>query len=570
MHINKQLLQLLIPGILTFFSTQAQAQQNGYEPEVSKKITVSHAAVVTAHPLASKSGLEMLKKGGNAFDAAITTQLVLAVVYPNAGNLGGGGFMIAHTKDGKNLCLDFREVAPEKAFKDMYLDSASNPIPGLSQDGHLACGVPGTVSGIFKMLKYARLPLKTLMAPAIEYAEIGFKITAAQADDLNELKNDFLKNNFNPVAFVKDDLWKAGDVLIQPELANTLKRIQQNGLKGFYEGPTAQYIVDEMKKGKGIISLEDLKNYEAKSRIPMEFDYKKNHIVTMPLPSSGGIILKQLLKMTAFKNMSSMGFQTPDCMQLIIEAERRAYADRANYLGDPDFVKVPVQTLTSDAYLQKRINDYQPGKAGSSNVTKAGIIHESEETTHISIIDDEGNAIAITTTLNDSYGSKTIVSKAGFILNNEMDDFSIKPGVPNLYGVTGNEANAIAPRKKMLSSMTPTIVLNNNKPVIVVGTPGGSTIPTNVFQTITSLIDFKMSPENAVNLPKFHFQWLPDVVYFEPEFPIEKKIHLVEMGYSVRDRGYMGRTELITIDYEKGKTITAVADKRGDDAAEGY
>ena len=570
MHINKQLLLLLITGILTFFSTHAQAQQTDYKPDISKKIMVSHAAVVTAHPLASKSGLEMLKKGGNAFDAAITTQLVLAVVYPNAGNLGGGGFMIAHTKDGKNLCLDFREVAPEKAFKDMYLDSASNPIPGLSQDGHLACGVPGTVSGIFKMLKYARLPLQTLMDPAIEYAEIGFKITAAQADDLNELKNDFLKNNFNPVAFVKDDLWKAGDVLIQTELANTLKRIQQNGLTGFYEGPTAQYIVDEMKKGNGIISLEDLKNYEAKSRIPMEFDYKNNHIVTMPLPSSGGIILKQLLKMTAFKNMSSMGFQTPECIQLIIEAKRRAYADRANYLGDPDFVKVPVQTLTSDAYLQKRINDYQPGKAGNSNDTKAGVIHESEETTHISIIDDEGNAVAITTTLNDSYGSKTVVSKAGFILNNEMDDFSIKPGVPNLYGVTGNEANAIAPRKKMLSSMTPTIVLKENKPVIVVGTPGGSTIPTNVFQTITSLIDFNMSPEDAVNLPKFHFQWQPDVVYFEPEFPIEKKIHLVEMGYSVRDRGYMGRTELLTIDYEKGKTITAIADKRGDDDAEGY
>jgi gamma-glutamyltranspeptidase/glutathione hydrolase len=570
MHINKQLLLLLITGILTFFSTHAQAQQTDYKPDISKKIMVSHAAVVTAHPLASKSGLEMLKNGGNAFDAAITTQLVLAVVYPNAGNLGGGGFMIAHTKDGKNLCLDFREIAPEKAFKDMYLDSASNPITGLSQDGHLACGVPGTVSGIFKILKYARLPLQTLIAPAIEYAENGFKITAAQAEDLNELKNDFIKNNFSPVAFVREAPWKAGDVLIQPDLANTLKRIQQNGLTGFYEGPTAQYIVDEMKKGNGIISLEDLKNYEAKSRTPMEFEYKNNHIVTMPLPSSGGIILKQLLKMTAFKNMSSMGFQTPECMQLIIEAERRAFADRAHYLGDPDFVKVPVQTLTSDGYLQTRINNYQPGKSGNSNNTKAGVIHESEETTHISILDDEGNAIAITTTLNDSYGSKTIVSKAGFILNNEMDDFSIKPGVPNLYGVTGNEANAIAPRKKMLSSMTPTIVLNNNKPVIVIGTPGGSTIPTNVFQTITSLIDFKMSPEDAVNLPKFHFQWLPDEVFVEHEFSNATKEKLAAMGYNITERGYMGRTELIQIDYKNGKKITAIADKRGDDAAAGY
>jgi gamma-glutamyltranspeptidase/glutathione hydrolase len=255
---------------------------------------------------------------------------------------------------------------------------------------------------------------------------------------------------------------------------------------------------------------------------------------------------------------------------LIIEAERRTFADRAQYLGDPDFVKVPVQTLTSDAYLQKRINDYQPGKAGNSNNTKAGVIHESEETTHISIIDDEGNAIAITTTLNDSYGSKTVVSKTGFILNNEMDDFSIKPGVPNLYGVTGNEANAIAPRKKMLSSMTPTIVLNNNKPVIVVGTPGGSTIPTNVFQTITSLIDFKMSPEDAVNLPKFHFQWLPDEVFFEHEFSIATKERLAAMGYKITERGYMGRTELIQIDYKNGKKITAIADKRGDDDAAGY
>ncbi len=554
-----------------FLNCKTAASQASTSVLPSTKVKLAqHAAVVTAHPLASKAGLEILKKGGNAFDAAITTQLVLAVVYPGAGNLGGGGFMIAHQKDGKNLCLDFREVAPEKAFKNMYLDSNENPIPGLSQDGHLACGVPGTISGIFKILKYARLPFKDLIEPAIKYAQNGFALTSDQADDLNELKNDFLKNNHNPVAFVKDNPWKEGDILVQPELAATLNRIKENRLAGFYQGLTAQYIVEEMKNGNGIISYDDLKNYEARDRIPMEFDYKLNHIVTMPLPSSGGIILKQLLKMTAYKNMSSMGFQTPECMQLIIEAERCAYADRAFFLGDPDFVKVPIQTLTSESYLQSRINNYEPHKAGNSNDTKAGVINESEETTHISIIDDEGNAVAITTTLNDSYGSKTVVSKAEFILNNEMDDFSIKPGVPNLYGVTGNKANAIEPRKKMLSSMTPTIVLKDNKPVIVVGTPGGSTIPTNVFQTITSLIDFKMSPEDAVNLPKFHFQWLPDVVYFEPDFPIEKKIHLVEMGYSVRDRGYMGRTELIKIDYQKGKIITAIADKRGDDDAAGF
>ena len=374
-----------------------------------------------------------------------------------AGNIGGGGFMVAHLKNGKNITIDFREMAPSKASRDMYLDSFGNPLMHLSQDGHLACGVPGTIAGLFAAMKYAKLPFKTLIQPAIDLAEKGFAITAHQVNDLNELKKEFLELNLSPVAFVKQQPWKLGDTLVQKELANTLKRIRDFGAKDFYEGETAKLIVAEMQKGKGIISMADLKNYTAKDRTPMEFDYKGYHIVTMPLPSSGGIILEQVLKMIENKNIGAMKFQTPASVQLLTEAERRAYADRAQFLGDADFVKVPVATLVSDKYLTQRMADYVPNKAGSSTATKAGNIKESEETTHLSILDKEGNAVSVTTTLNGSYGSRTVVSGAGFLLNNQMDDFSVKPGVPNMYGAVGAEANSIAPGKRMLSSMSPAI-----------------------------------------------------------------------------------------------------------------
>ncbi len=562
--------KLLLVIITNWMVLQCTAQIDAYHYQSQKKVVSQNGAVVCAHPLASKAGSNILKQGGNAIDAAIATQLALAVVYPGAGNIGGGGFMVAHLKNGQNITIDFREMAPSKASRDMYLDSAGNPLMQLSQDGHLACGVPGTIAGLFAAMKYAKLPFKTLIQPAIDFAEKGFAITAHQANDLNGLKKEFLQLNLAPTAFTKNKQWKAGDTLIQKDLANTLKRIRDNGAKDFYEGETAKLIAAEMEKGKGIISMADLKNYTAKERAPLEFDYKGCHIVTMPLPSSGGIIMEQVLKMISDKNIAALKFQTPASVQLLTEAERRAFADRAEFLGDADFVKVPVATLISDKYITARMKDYVPGKAGSSTTTKAGTIKESEETTHLSILDKEGNAVSVTTTLNGGYGSRTVVTGAGFILNNQMDDFSVKPGVPNMYGAIGAEANAIAPGKRMLSSMSPTIVLKNNKPYLVVGTPGGTTIPTSVIQTIINIVDFGMSPMDAVNKPKFHHQWLPDEINVEEDFNATTITGLEAMGYKVTKRGQIGRTEIIMIT-TKGtiKTITAVGDKRGDDDAEG-
>ena len=540
------------------------------DPANNKKIVCRTGAVVSAHPLASEAGLRMLKIGGNAFDAAIATQLALAVVYPGAGNIGGGGFLLAHLKNGKNICLDYRERASAHAHRDMYLDSSGTPIPGLSQLGHLSCGVPGTVAGLFATLPYARLPFKTLIAPAIRLARDGFPVTAMQAFELNKAKGQFMRYNRKPVAFVKDSSWKAGDLLVQQELAATLQRIARHGAKEFYEGITAGLIVAEMKAANGIIDHKDLQQYSVAKRTVTGFNYKGYQVLSMPLPSSGGILLQQLMKMTATKDIAAMGFHTTASVQLMAEAERRAYADRAMFLGDADFVKVPVKTLTSDRYLQQRIAGYTPGKAGSSELTGAGDVKESEETTHISIVDKDGNAVAITTTLNDHFGSKTVVSGAGFLLNNEMDDFSIKEGYPNLYGVTGTAANAIAPNKRMLSSMTPTIVLKNKLPYIIVGSPGGATIPTTVFQTLLNLLDFKLSPEAAVNSPKFHHQWLPDRIDIEETFPSAVADSLTALGYLVKKRAPIGRTELIRITYHPVRQITAVADIRGDDAAAGY
>jgi gamma-glutamyltranspeptidase/glutathione hydrolase len=539
-----------------------------YQPQ--KKVTCTQGAVASANTLASKVGVSILQNGGNAIDAAIATQLALAVVYPGAGNIGGGGFMLAHLKNGKNISIDYRETAPSHSNKDMYLDKEGNPRLNLSQDGHLASGTPGSVAGIFAAMKYALLPFKTLIQPAIELAEKGFSITANQADDFNELKNEFIQLNTSPTVFVKTTPWKAGDTLIQKDLANTLKRIRDKGAKGFYEGLTAKLIIAEMAKGKGIITGDDLKKYSAKERTPIEFDYQSHHIISMPLPSSGGIILQQVLKMIEHKNIGEMKFQSAASVQLLTEAERRAFADRAQYLGDGDFVKVPVKTLISEEYLKERMKDYQPGIAGNSQSTKQGYIKESDETTHLSIIDAEGNAVAITTTLNGSYGSRTVVSGAGFLLNNEMDDFSVKPGVPNMYGAVGAEANAIFPGKRMLSSMTPTIVLKNNQPYLVVGTPGGTTIPTSIIQSLVNMIDFKMSPEDAVNLPKFHHQWLPDEIRVEKDFNPGTIQQLESMGYKVVKKESIGQVELIEINFGKTRKITAIADKRGDNGAEGY
>jgi gamma-glutamyltranspeptidase/glutathione hydrolase len=544
--------------------------QPSLDYSISKKFEGSNGAVVSAHPLASKAGLQMLQQGGNAVDAAIATQLALSVVYPGAGNLGGGGFMVAFLNNGKTLALDYRETAPEKAFKDMYLDKEGNPVTKLSLEGPLASGIPGTVAGLFASFRYAKLPFKQLIAPAIELAEKGFRITRSQAESFNTSKKEFEDNNHNSIAFVRNTEWKEGDLLVQPELAKTLQLISRKGAKGFYRGRTARLIVKEMARGKGIVSLKDLKHYKAKERVALRFPYKEYEVISMPLPSSGGIILQQMLRMIEKRNIGAMGFQTAASVQLMTEVERRAFADRGTYLGDVDFVKVPVKTLVSEAYLQQRMNDYKPGVAGSSALTKEGSIPESEETTHISVLDKDGNAVSVTTTLNGGYGSYTVVSGAGFLLNNEMDDFSVKPGAPNMYGAVGKAANAIAPGKRMLSSMTPAIVLKDNKPLIVVGTPGGTTIPTSVFQSIVNLLEFNLSPEDAVNRPKFHHQWLPDELFIEKDFPASVAGELKAMGYKITTRSAIGRTELIQVTHTPTLKITAIADKRGDDAAKGY
>jgi gamma-glutamyltranspeptidase/glutathione hydrolase len=567
----------------------AQESQKPYAYSIKKKAEVSHGAVVSAHPLASSAGVSMLRQGGNAFDAAIATQLTLAVVYPGAGNIGGGGFMVAHLAKsrpaagpakingnaaktaGLDIALDFREKAPAAATRDMYLDAAGNPRTDLSQNGHLASGIPGTIAGIFAELKYARLPFSKLIQPAIDLAENGFVITEAEARGLNSSQGGFKRYNTVMPVFVKETGWKTGDTLIQKDLARTLRLIRDQGAKGFYEGTTARLILEEMHRGKGIITAADLKGYTAKLRQPTVFPYKSYNIVTMPLPSSGGVLLQQMMKMVEEQPLADYGFESVKAVHLMTEVERLSYADRAQYLGDMDYFAVPVDTLTSPAYLRRRLAAILPDKAGNSKDIKAGVLSPaSEETTHLDVIDREGNAVSITTTLNGGYGSKVVVAGAGFLLNNEMDDFSVKPGVPNMYGAVGTEANAIVPGKRMLSSMTPALVLNKGKVFLVVGTPGGTTITTSVFQTLIDILDFGLSTEDAVNLPKFHHQWLPDVLYVEPGFPAATRDSLKVMGYTVAQRGSIGRTEVIKVLPGKEFKAEAVGDSRGDDTADGY
>ena len=523
--------------------------------------------VVSAHPLASEAGAQILKKGGNAFDAAIATQFALAVVYPQAGNIGGGGFLVGYTKKGEKIALDYRETAPKNASRDMYLDEKGKANTDLSQNGRLAVGVPGSVSGMFYThQKFGKLPMSVLIQPAIDLAQKGFAITEREANLLNETREDFLKHNSHPTAFTKDIPWKKGDILVQKELAQTLKLIQKQGQKAFYEGKNAQLLVSEMKRGNGIITLEDLKNYKTKERKALEFDYKNHEIVSMPLPSSGGILLAQMLKMSSFENLENFQQNSPEAVQVMVEAERRAFADRAEFMGDPDFIEDKTQMLISEEYLKNRWENFSFKKATPSSEVGKIIAQpkESTETTHISIIDKFGNAVAVTTTLNGLYGSKVVVKGGGYFLNNEMDDFSVKPGVPNMFGAVGGEANKIEPNKRMLSSMTPTIVLKNGKPYIVVGTPGGTTIPTSVYQSIVNVIDFKMTPSSAVNSAKFHHQWLPEVVFVEKNFPENTLKILEQKNYKFEKRSGIGRTEMIVID-ENGNA-TAVADSRGDDS----
>lgn len=528
--------------------------------------------VVSANDYASQVGIDILKKGGNAVDAAVAVQFALAVVYPNAGNLGGGGFMVYRSAKGETNALDFREKAPGAADRDMYLDAAGNPIIEKSLYGQLAAGVPGSVAGMEEAhQKYGRLKWAELITPSVVLAANGFKISERQARELNGMKNRFKKLNPLGTALLKEAVWAEGDVLTQQELASTLRSIRDEGRKGFYEGAVADSIVAEMKRGNGIISKEDLKNYKAVWRKPVTGTYRGYDVITMPPSSSGGIALVQLLKSVEPYPLSKWGFNTDSTVQVMVEAERRVYADRASFLGDPDFYPVPEKQLIDQTYVKERMSSFNWAKASTSAEIKAGDIApvEHEETTHFSIVDRDGNAVSITTTLNGSYGAGVVVKGAGFLLNNEMDDFSVKPGAPNMYGLVGGEANAIAPNKRMLSCMTPTIIAKDGDLFMVVGTPGGSTIITSVFQTIVNVIDFNQSMQTAVNSKKFHHQWLPDQVDIEPNAldsaTIEK---LKAKGYKIVPRGAIGRVDAIL--KTKWGYYQGGADPRGDDKAIGW
>ena len=547
---------------------KAHPHINPYQYEVVKEKSFDNGAVTSAHPLASMVGAAMMQEGGNAFDAAIATQLSLAVVFPGAGNIGGGGFMLARKVNGELIGIDYREAAPASASRDMYLDEQGNPIDGKSTRGSSASGIPGSIAGMISTHAYAKLAFAKLIQPAIEFAEFGYVISEREAKGLNADRANFLKFSSAPSAFTQKEVWKAGDTLIQPALAATLKRIQAKGLAGFYEGTTAELIVKEMQHSGGYISLEDLKNYTPKFRKPIEFDYRDHHVISFAPPSSGGILIAQMMQMIAPFNVEKMGLNTLASVNLMVEAQRRAYADRAEHMGDPDYWKVPTKTLVSNSYAQARMSDYKEGVAGSSKITVAGQAPESEQTTHLSVIDKEGNMVAITTTLNDTYGNKTIVAGAGFLLNNEMDDFSVKPGIPNMYGALGGEANSIQPGKRMLSSMTPTLVTVKGKPYISIGTPGGTTIPNQVYEGLVNIIDFKMTIKQAIDATRFHHQWIPDVVALESDFPEDIEAGLKNMGYKTIRRGKFGRMDGILISSDRKRM--AAGDKRGDDSVAGY
>jgi gamma-glutamyltranspeptidase/glutathione hydrolase len=523
--------------------------------------------VVSAKEQASRVGLEILKKGGNAVDAVVAVQFALGVVYPNAGNIGGGGFLVYRAANGETNTLDFREKGPGLASRDMYLDSAGNAIVEKSLYGALAAGVPGSVAGMEEAhKKYGKLPWSVLIEPAIALARNGFKISERQAGELNGLHERFTTLNPLGTALIKSGKWTPGDLLVQPELAATLEKIRDKGRKGFYEGSVADSIVAEMKRSGGIISKADLVNYKAVWRNAIVGTYKGYKIITMPPPSSGGIALIQLLKSVEPFPLKRWGFNADSTVQVMVEAERRVYADRATHLGDPDFYKVPGDVLMSDRYIKERMGSFNWAKATPSSAIQAGktVPSEHEETTHFSIVDRDGNSASVTTTLNGSYGSCVVVKGAGFLLNNEMDDFSVKPGSPNMYGLVGGEANAVGAGKRMLSSMTPTILEKDGDLFMVVGTPGGSTIITSVFQTILNVIEFDKSMQAAVDAKKFHHQWLPDEVGMEADaIDTASQLKLKARGYNLIPRGPIGRVDAIL--KTKWGYYQGGADPRGDD-----
>ena len=528
--------------------------------------------VVSAMPYASQVGVDILKKGGNAYDAMVATNFALAVVYPVAGNITGGGFFVYRNADGSSGTLDYREQAPYAAHRDLYLDEAGNVIPDKSTIGGLAVGVPGTVAGTLEIhKKMGSLPLIDLIQPAINLAEKGYAITEKQARSFKKYRNLFIEVNGAETFY--GQAFEAGDILKNPALGKVLRAIASEGIKGFNSGWVADALVSRVKEAGGIITQQDLEQYEAKWRDPLIFNYKDLKVISMGLPSSGGVCLNQMMKMIEPYDIKTMGHNTQKSIQLMVEAERRSYADRSEFLGDPDFVDVPLNILLDSLYIKKKMSSFDWNRATPSSEIKPGDSYyfESDETTHFSIVDDQGNAVAVTTTLNGGYGSKVFVEELGVFMNNEMDDFSSKPGVPNMFDLVGNEANAIEPNKRMLSSMTPTIVEKDDKLYLVVGSPGGSTIITSVFQMILNVYEHNLPIQDAVNAARFHHQWLPDFITFEPnQFKPSLLKNLNELGYVGEEKKsrIIGKVDAILVD-DSGQ-ISLGADRRGDDTAVSY
>ena len=530
--------------------------------------------VVSARKDASEIGLKIMEDGGNAFDAMIAVQLALSVSHPTAGNISGGGFMVYKLSDGTEGSLDFREKAPNSSSADMYLDEDGNVIAGLSSLGGLAVGVPGTISAIFDIHeKFGLLPIEDLFKPSIELAENGFLVTKYLEDELNEKRDVFIMMNGQESLYSKN--YKEGDTIKNNNYAQTLIKIMNEGKDGFYSGEVAEDMIETISKKGGIMTIDDLSDYESIWREPVKFKYKDYDIISMSFPSSGGILLGQMMKAIEKFDLSKIPHNSAEYIQLLTEIERRAFADRSDLMGDPDFMNLPVYEFMDEEYIEERMKSFSWEEATPSSEIKPGevIFNESDETTHFSIIDKSGNAVSVTTTLNNSFGSKVYLENSGFFLNNEMDDFSSKPGYPNFFGVLGSEANSIQPGKRMLSAMTPTIVLKNNKPKLILGSPGGPSIITSVFQTILNVIEYDMDVNEAVSAPRFHHQWYPDLIVmeenaysYEVDSVLKSKNYLIvklpieEDTLGVYKRSNIGAVDAILID--DFRNVSGGADSR--------